>query len=216
MADDAAARLYQAFVSQDPAQAIAIIQNARARGIEQSLLFDQMFAPAMSLLGGAWASGAIDEYAFTKAAVVAEQVTSFVTPPATAADTGVTVLVGTMHKDVHTADKNIIAAALTESGHRVIDLGVDVLPSEFLERVEETGAQFIIVFAQTASAAASVARVREMLAGNGRGDVVVFVSGGPFAADAARARAVGANGVVRGAESAMKLIAKVSRDRSKS
>ncbi len=211
MADDAAARLYQAFVSQDAAAAIDVIERAKRAGTAQVQLFDQLFAPAMSLLGGAWASGTIDEYTFTQAAVVAEQITSFVTPPTTAQDTGITVLVGTMHRDLHTIDKDIAAAALREAGHRVIDLGVDVRPAEFLERAEETGARMLIVFAQMRATAESVVRVREMFTANGRTNVVLFVSGGPFAADVGLAKRVGANGVVRGAESALKLVAKAAR-----
>jgi methanogenic corrinoid protein MtbC1 len=209
MADDAAARLYQAFVSQDPAGAIAVIERAKLSGVEQSHLFDQLFAPALSLLGGAWSSGVIDEYTFTQASVIADQITSFVIPPPTAQDTGVTVLVGTMHHDHHAIDKDIAAAALKEAGHRVIDLGVDVRPAEFLERAEETGARVVFVFAELVSTARSVLRVREMFAAGGRSDVVLFVSGGPFFADLELARSVGANGVARGAESALKLVAKI-------
>jgi methanogenic corrinoid protein MtbC1 len=210
MADDSSARLYQAFVSHDPAAAIKVVERAKKGGIPQAQLFDQLFAPAMSLLGGAWASGAIDEYTFTQASVVAEQITSFVTPPTAAQDTGITVLVGTMHHDLHAIDKDITAAALKEAGHRVIDLGVDVRPAEFLERAEETGARIVMVFAQMMSTARSVLRVREMLSAGGRDDVIIFVAGGPFVADISLAKAAGANGVSRGAESALKLIAKVA------
>lgn len=210
MADDVAARLYQAFVSQEPSQAISVIEKARASGLQQSRLFDQLFVPAMSLLGGAWASGAIDEYTFTQAAVVAEQITSFVTPPTTAQDTGITVLLGCMHRDHHAIDKDITAAALKESGHRVIDLGVDVRPADFLERAEESGARIVMVFAQMIGTARSVERVREMFTASGRDDVVLLVSGAPFSADVKLAKAVGANGVVRGAESALKLVAKAA------
>lgn len=210
MADDVAARLYQAFVSQDPAQAISVIEKARSSGIPQTKLFDQLFVPAMSLLGGAWASGAIDEYTFTQASVVAEQITSFVTPPTTAQDTGITVLLGCMHRDSHGIDKDITAAALKEAGHRVIDLGVDVRPAEFLERLEETGTRIVLVFAQMAGTAKSVSRVREMFTASGHDDVVLLVSGAPFSADVKLAKGVGANGVVRGAESALKLVAKAA------
>lgn len=210
MADDAPARLYQAFVSQDPADAISVIESTKASGVAQAHLFDQIFAPAMSLLGGAWANGTIDEYTFTQAAVIAEQITSFVTPPTTAQDSGITVLVGTMHHDHHAIDKDITAAALKEAGHRVIDLGTDVRPAEFLERAEETGARILIVFAQMMETAQSVTRVREMFTAGGRGDVIIFVAGGPFAADTTLARSVGANGIARGAESALKLVAKVA------
>ena len=210
MADDSSARLYQAFVNHDPAAAISVIEHAKKGGIAQAQLFDQLFAPAMSLLGGAWASGTIDEYTFTQGSVVAEQITSFVTPPTTAQDTGITVLVGTMHRDHHAIDKDITAAALKEAGHRVIDLGIDVRPAEFLERAEETGARILIVFAATMATARSVLRVREMFSAGGRSDVVVFVAGGPFTADVSLARAVGANGIARGAESALKLVSKVA------
>src|SRR5450759_4367941 len=85
MADDAPLKLYHAFVDQDPAAAISVIEAARASGVTQAHLFDTLFVPSMGLLGGAWANGDIDEIAFTQAAVVAEQVTSFVTPDARAA-----------------------------------------------------------------------------------------------------------------------------------
>lgn len=211
MADDAAARLYQAFVSQDPAQAISVIEKVKGSGVAQAQLFDQLFAPAMSLLGGAWASGAIDEYTFTQAAVVAEQITSFVTPPTTAHDTGVTVILGVMHRDEHAIDKDICAAALTEAGHRVIDLGVDVRPAEFLERADESGARIVIVYASLAGSARGVAAVREAFRTAGREEIVLLVAGGPFAADTALAKSVGANGVVRGAESALKIVAKAAQ-----
>ena len=210
MADDSSARLYQAFVSHDPAAAINVVEGVKKSGVAQEQLFDHLFAPAMALLGGARASRAIDEYTFTQASVVAEQITSFVTPPTAAQDTGITVLVGTMHHDLHETDKAITAAALKEAGHRIIDLGVDVRPAEFLERAEETGARIVMVFAQMMSTARSVVRVREMFSANGRDDIVIFVAGGPFSADESLAKSVGANGVSRGAESALRLISKVA------
>jgi methanogenic corrinoid protein MtbC1 len=206
MAEDAVTRLYHAFLANDAGLAIAVIETTRASGVEQDRLFDQLFAPAVSLLGGAWARGDLDEYAFTTAAVVAEQVISFVTTSPTAGDTGITVLAGTMQGDGHHTSKTIIAAALAEAGHRVVDLGSDVRPAVFLERAEETGAPIVIVFAETTEAAAEVSRVREMFSAAERTSVALLVCGGPFAADEARARAVGANGVIRGAESALRLV----------
>jgi len=210
MPDDSSTRLYQAFVSYDPAAAINVIEQAKKAGVAQDQLFDQIYAPALSLLGGAWASGVVDEYAFTQAAVVAERVASFVLPPLVAEDSGVTVIVGTMHHDLHSIDKTIAAAALKEAGHRVIDLGVDVRPTDFLSRAEETDADIVFVFASTVSTAVSVTRVREMFRAGNRDDVVIFVGGGPFVADEFLARSVGANGVSRGAQSALRLVERIA------
>jgi len=214
VAAEGAADLYQAFVDQDPAEAIQVVERARASGVAQDNLFDSLYAPAMGLLGGAWAAGEIDEIVFTQAAVVAEQIGSFVMPSAARRDTGVTVIVGTMHRDHHSIARTIIGATLKEAGYRVNDLGGDVRPADFLERVEETGARIVIVFAEMMATARAAGRVREAFAASGLDDVVILVSGGPFAADPALARAVGANGVVPGAESALKLLARVTRDRA--
>ena len=214
MAADEATNLYQAFVDQDPASAIQVVERVRASGVAQDSLFDTVYAPAMGLLGGAWASGAIDEMTFTQAAVVAEQVGSFVMPSVAKRDTGVTVIVGTMHRDHHAIGRTIVAATLKEAGFRVNDLGGDVRPADFLERVEETGARIIIVFAEMMRTARAVSRVREMLVANGHDDVVVLASGGPFAAYEGLAKEVDANGVVLGAASALKLVARVARDRA--
>jgi methanogenic corrinoid protein MtbC1 len=213
MSDETPVRLYQAFVGQDPAAAIKVIEAVRASGVPQAQLFDTLFAPALALLGAAWASGDVDEVTFTQAAVVAEQITSFVTPPTAVADTGVTVLVGCMQKDRHAVVKNIVAAALKEAGNRVVDLGVDVRPVEFLEKVEETGARIVLVCAEILQTASDVGRVRDLLATAGHDDVVLLVAGGPFEADADMAKRAGANGIVRGAESAIRLVAKVAVDK---
>ena len=169
MSDDAPARLYQAFVNQDPAAAIGVIERAKRAGTAQVQLF--------------------------------------VIPPTTSGDTGVTVLLGAMHHDHHTIDKDITAAALKEAGNRVIDLGADVRPADFLERAEESGARILIVFAQLVGVAHSVSRVREMFSAGGRSDITLLVAGGPFIADPMLARSVG---IVRGAESALKLVAKAA------
>ncbi|MBN2821590.1 MAG: cobalamin-dependent protein [Coriobacteriia bacterium] len=212
MATEDALRLYQAFVGQDPAEAIRVIESVRASGVTQAQLFDTLYVPAMALLGGAWANGEVDEFAFTQASVTAEQVGSFVVPPVGRQDTGVTVVVGVMQRDRHTVGKDIIAAALKESGYRVNDLGLDVRPADFLERIEETGARIVIVCAEMLAVAHSVVRVREMLTTAGHDDIVVLVAGSPFNAEPSLAREVGANGIVHGAESALRVLGKVVAD----
>lgn len=212
MAEEDVVRLYRSLVASDAAGAIAVVERSRDGGLGQERLFDELFVPAMSLLGGAWAAGELDELAFTQAAVAAEQIASFVLPPAARQDTGVSVVVGSMHRDLHTVRKNVIAAALAEAGYRVSDLGADVRPADFLARVEETGARIAVVCAETMGTARSISRVREMFASAGHDDVVVLVAGGPFDADAALAKDAGANGVLHGAESALRVVGTVARD----
>lgn len=213
MTEDAATRLYRAFVAQDPASAISVVEEVKAAGVEQASLYDDLFLPAMAALGDAWARREVDELAFTQAAVVAEQVATFVTPPSVFPGSGALVLIGCAPGERHTVRKDVAAAALKEAGHRVLDLGPDGRAAEFLEKVEETGARILIVFAETTTGARAVEEVREMLNLGGHEDVVLLVGGGPFDADSgSAAKAVGANGVVRGAEAALKLVERAAVD----
>ncbi|MBS3974775.1 MAG: cobalamin-dependent protein [Actinobacteria bacterium] len=213
MAEDPAARLFKALISCDPGDAIAVIESVRSSGVPQDRIFDAVFVPAMSMLGGAWAEGSVGELELAQSAVVAEQITSFVVPSVPAKDTGVTILIGTVHRDEHSIAKNIIGAALKEAGNRVVDLGVSVRPSEFLERLEETGAKIIVVTAESIATAEECVRVRESLNVAGHEGVMLLVSGGPFTADPGLARRIGANGLITSAEGAIKVVSRMMRDR---
>lgn len=208
-AADTVSSLYRALAAADAASAISLVEKARA-STAQSDLFDSVFAPAMAMIGAAWASGELDEYAFAQAAVAADQVIPFVTQPSVAQDSGVTVLIGVMRGDGHDVAKTVIGSALRMAGHRVVDLGADVSGTEFAERAEDSGARIVIVCAEQLASAVSVEHVTDALRAAGREDVVVLASGGPFTADPALARRVGARGVVRGAQDAIELVGRVA------
>ena len=211
MSDDAAVHLYRAFVTRNPADAIAVIQRAKREGVPQASLLDQLYAPAMSLLGGAWASGIIDEYVFTRAAVVAEQARSFIVPPTPVPAPELTILAGhdaprPAHDRQGDHRRRASRGRLQRGrpGHRRPPLRVPrACRGDGRPHARSSSPQQL-------ATARSVVRVREMFVAGGRGDALVFVSGGPFAADAELARAVGANGVLRGAESALELVAEAA------
>jgi methylmalonyl-CoA mutase cobalamin-binding domain/chain len=61
------------------------------------------------------------------------------TPEAKAA----TVVVGTVHHDIHDIGKDIVVLMLRGSGFNVIDLGVDVPPRRFVQAVKESDASVV-------------------------------------------------------------------------
>lgn len=213
MSDAAVERLYESIAGDDPAGAIAAIEEAKAEGVPQQMLFAKVYVPALARLGAAWASEELDEFQFTAAAVVAEQVTSFVTPSVAAPDKGVTVVLGCMRGDFHDLRKNVFGAALKTAGYRVLDLGANTTAGDFLAGVDETGSRIAIVFAEEIAAASIVSRVREALDAGGRSDTLVLVAGGPFEADPALARGSGANGVANTAQGILRLVDRVVTDR---
>jgi methylmalonyl-CoA mutase cobalamin-binding domain/chain len=54
-----------------------------------------------------------------------------------------TVVVGTVEGDVHDIGKNIFITLLKSAGYNVIDLGVDISPDKFVNKVKETGARVV-------------------------------------------------------------------------
>lgn len=54
-----------------------------------------------------------------------------------------TIVIGTVKGDVHDIGKNIFITLLKSAGYNVIDLGVDIPPNKFVEKVQETGAKVV-------------------------------------------------------------------------
>jgi methanogenic corrinoid protein MtbC1 len=54
-----------------------------------------------------------------------------------------TIVIGTVKGDVHDIGKNIFVTLLKSAGYNVIDLGVDIPPDKFVDKVKETGARVV-------------------------------------------------------------------------
>lgn len=205
--DDAPQRLYAALVKADAATAVGVLQQSVADGSPHSQVFDSTLAPALALVGEAWAKREIGDEGFQKASEIVEQLLSFAATPAP--ETDAAVVVGTLRGDAHSVGKNVIAAVLRDAGYRVTDLGRDVRPVEFLERVESSQAKVVVACAQTLSSARRAEELRSVLDSGGHREVLLVVSGGPFTGDLAFARSLGANGVIVGASSALRVMERV-------
>ncbi|MBN2463812.1 MAG: cobalamin-dependent protein [Dehalococcoidia bacterium] len=53
------------------------------------------------------------------------------------------MVLGTVKGDIHNIGKDIVATLLTAAGFEVYDLGIDVAPNVFLEKLNETGAHVL-------------------------------------------------------------------------
>jgi 5-methyltetrahydrofolate--homocysteine methyltransferase len=58
-----------------------------------------------------------------------------------------TVAIGTVKGDLHDIGKNLVAAMLEGAGFKVVDLGVDVSPDQFVKAVQEDSANVIAMSA---------------------------------------------------------------------
>jgi len=58
-----------------------------------------------------------------------------------------TVIIGTVKGDLHDIGKNLVAAMLEGAGFKVVDLGVDVSPEQFVAAAKDNGAQLVAMSA---------------------------------------------------------------------
>ena len=89
------------------------------------------------------------------------------------------IVLGTPQGDIHNLGKDIFGVLAESSGITVYDLGVDVPPRAFVEKIEETGAAVLGMSALVTAAFAPMEEVVSMLEKSGlRKGVSVVIGGG--------------------------------------
>ena len=94
--------------------------------------------------------------------------------------TGV-VVVGTVRGDLHDIGKNIVVTLLKSAGFEVYDLGVDVDPQKFVEKVKETNADILALSALLTTTMVEMETVIKALEkADVRDKVKVIIGGAPI------------------------------------
>lgn len=103
------------------------------------------------------------------------------------------VIIGTIHGDVHDLGKNIVKVMLEASGFTLYDLGNDVSVHRFIEKADEVGADIIAASALMTTTMAHMPDIDRMLKELGTRDkYLVMLGGAPVIAE--WAREIGADG----------------------
>jgi 5-methyltetrahydrofolate--homocysteine methyltransferase len=103
------------------------------------------------------------------------------------------IVIGTVEGDVHDIGKNIVATMLTSAGFIVHDLGVDIPPKKFIEKVKETGAEILGLSALLTSSTESIqTTINELKEAGLRDGVKIIIGGSAVTRD--YAEEVGADG----------------------
>ncbi len=89
-----------------------------------------------------------------------------------------TVIMGTVQGDLHDIGKNLCIMLLRGGGFKVIDLGVNTKPAEFIEAVREHGAHLIGMSALLTTTMPNMAKTVEAFVDEGLREAVRFMVGG--------------------------------------
>jgi methanogenic corrinoid protein MtbC1 len=92
-----------------------------------------------------------------------------------------TIVLGTVQGDIHDIGKDIVVFMLDISGFDVLDLGVDVAPDAFVEKVRETGSRILGLSGFLTLAFEPMKQTIEAVEAAGlRKKVRVMIGGGPI------------------------------------
>jgi 5-methyltetrahydrofolate--homocysteine methyltransferase len=106
--------------------------------------------------------------------------------------------------DIHNIGKNIVGIMLKTAGYEIIDLGVDVEPSKFVEEAERSGAQIIMASALMTFTAVNMKKISDYLEMEGvRKKYKLAFGGGPLSET--WAKEMGADGYAPDAVKAVEL-----------
>lgn len=96
------------------------------------------------------------------------------------------VIMGSVAGDLHDIGKNILISLLEANGFKVYDLGVDVPPSKFAEKIQETGATIVGLSALLTAAIDSMKNTVETIRKASAGDIKIMIGGAPTDEEARR------------------------------
>ena len=119
-----------------------------------------------------------------------------------------TIVIGTVQGDVHEIGKNIVSNMLMANGFSVVDLGVDVKTTAFVEEAKRAGAKIIGASALMSSTIGSQKDIIDYLVSlKERKKYAVMVGGGPTTGE--WSKEIGADGWGEDAATSVKLANKL-------
>ncbi len=212
MSDDLLVQLTQAVLVGDFASAAALTKDALAAGVEPLTVIDRSLVAGMDQAGEKFSSG---EYFLPNLLIAAramQESMDILEPELLSRDEQManegTVVIGTVHGDIHEIGKSLVGTMFTANGFKVHDLGVDVPVETFVACVRDTGADILGLSALLTTTMVVQREVIEALSEAGlRESVKVLVGGAPV--NAAWAREIGADGYAADAVAAVRLAQQV-------
>ncbi len=88
-----------------------------------------------------------------------------------------TIVLGTIEGDIHELGKHVVKILLRSAGYKVIDIGKDVPPEEFVSEAIKHQAGYIGVSSLLTPTLPSIKKIKEILKRQGREDIRVVAGG---------------------------------------
>ncbi len=138
----------------------------------------------MLLIGERWKKGEYFVPEVIMGAEISRQIMELLQPKLESSSTKVpvkgSIVIGTVRGDIHNIGKNLTIALIQAAGYGVVDLGVDVPPKVFVEKVKEIKPDVVGLSGLLTLAIESMKETIEGIKEAGMRDQLKIIIGGPF------------------------------------
>jgi len=172
-------KIVEAILNMDEASALRIVDAMLDAGVDPVEILEECRG-GMSSVGERFERGELYLSELFMASEIFNQVMTRVKPHlGKSTEEKGKIVIGTVEGDVHDIGKNIFASLLEAEGFTVIDLGVDVPPSRFVEAIREHKPDIVGMSSLLSTSLDAVKRTVDAIAEAGlRGSVKIVVGGG--------------------------------------
>jgi len=151
---------------QDSGRVVELVGKAVSQGIPANTILEEGLRKGLEEVGRKYEQG---EYFLSDLLYAASlmQDSAKVLEPIIKAETGgevSTIVLGTVRGDIHDIGKNVFRMLCEASGFQVIDLGVDIDPETFVDKLKETGVEILAMSALLTTTIGEMKTVIEALA----------------------------------------------------
>jgi len=176
--------LKHAVLEYDAEGGTRLVRQGLEQGIPPLTLIDEGLSPGVAIIGEKFQTMEIFLPELMMAAKVFLESMKILEPAILAAGGGRekrgVAVIGTVKGDVHSIGKDLFGTLLKVAGFEVHNLGVNVHPGKFIEKVEETGAQIVGLSALMTTTMPSMREVIEFFNARGiRDKHTIMIGGGP-------------------------------------
>ena len=202
--DDRLDAIFDAVLDYEDATTGRLVRAELENGTDLNVILNDALIAAMDEVGDMFSQGTLFVPEMLMAARAMKAGLEVLRPLLTETDAKAagTVVIGTVHRDLHDIGKNLVGMMLEGAGFTVVNLGVDVPPEGFLEAVREHHPDVLGMSALLTTTMPNMGRTVDLLrkeGWNGR----IMVGGAPVTRKFANA--IGADGFAADAPGAVEL-----------
>jgi methylmalonyl-CoA mutase cobalamin-binding domain/chain len=171
--------LYALMLEAEREKALAmLLEHAGLRGFQSAV--SDLLEPVLERAGEAWLRENLSLAQGYVAGKIAEDllVAAAETGGDLLLDVKGPVVLGNVEDDYHSLGRKMVAVFLRAAGWKVIDLGNDVAPSQFVDAAEEHGARVIGASAMMLTTAENIRHLRSEIDARGLGGKILLAVGG--------------------------------------